>query len=40
MDAAVSTFFRAYYAVWNLSWALDMEDEATVLQAAAAVGVP
>jgi hypothetical protein len=40
MGAAVSTFFRAYYAVWNLSWALDTEDEATVLHAAAAVGVP
>jgi hypothetical protein len=40
VGAAVSTFFRAYYAIWNLNWAFDTEDETTVLRAAAAVGVP
>lgn len=35
----VRRFCRAYYGVWNLSWALDTPDEATVLQAAARLGV-
>jgi aminoglycoside phosphotransferase (APT) family kinase protein len=35
----VRSFCRAYYGVWNMSWALDTPDEATVLRAATMVGV-
>jgi aminoglycoside phosphotransferase len=34
----VRSFCRAYYGVWNLSWALDTPDEAAVLHAATVVG--
>jgi hypothetical protein len=35
----VRSFCRAYYGVWNLSWALDTPDEAAILRAATTVGV-
>jgi aminoglycoside phosphotransferase len=35
----VRNFCRAYYGVWNLSWALDTPDEAAVLRAARMLGV-
>jgi aminoglycoside phosphotransferase len=35
----VRSFCRAYYGVWNLSWALDTPDEAAVLHAATRLGV-
>jgi aminoglycoside phosphotransferase len=34
LAASVRRFCRAYYGVWNLSWALDTPDEAAVLHAA------
>jgi hypothetical protein len=39
VEEPVREFCRAYYGVWNLSWALDTPDEETVLRAAAAVGI-
>jgi hypothetical protein len=39
VEEKVRTFCRAYYAIWNLSWALDTPDEAAVLCAADVVGV-
>jgi hypothetical protein len=39
IEESVRTFCRAYYGVWNLSWALDTQYEAAVLHAASAVGV-
>lgn len=39
IEEPVRRFCRAYYGVWNLSWALDTPDEQQVLHAAAAVGV-
>jgi hypothetical protein len=39
IEEAVRDFCRAYYGVWNLSWALDTQYEAAVLRAASAVGV-
>lgn len=39
IEEPVRSFCRAYYGVWNMSWALDTPDEATVLRAATMVGV-
>ena len=39
VEASVRAFCRAYYGVWNLSWALDTPDEGDVLQAAEVLGV-
>jgi aminoglycoside phosphotransferase (APT) family kinase protein len=39
VEEPIRAFCRAYYAVWNLSWALDTPDEQEVLQVAAALGV-
>jgi aminoglycoside phosphotransferase len=39
LEESVRTFCRAYYGVWNLSWALDTPDEAAVLRAATVMGV-
>ena len=39
VEETVRTFCRAYYGVWNLSWALGTPDEDTVLLAAKVVGV-
>jgi hypothetical protein len=38
VEETVRAFCRAYYGVWNLSWALDTADEETVLRAAVVVG--
>jgi hypothetical protein len=40
VEEPVREFCRAYYAVWNLSWAFETPDEEDVLRAAEAVGVP
>ena len=40
VEEPVRAFCRAYYGVWNLSWAFDTPDEEDVLRAAEAVGVP
>lgn len=39
IEEPVRAFLRAYYGIWNLSWALDTPDEAEVFRAAEAVGV-
>jgi aminoglycoside phosphotransferase (APT) family kinase protein len=39
LEEPMRSFCRAYYGVWNLSWALDTPDEAAVLRAATIVGV-
>lgn len=39
VEETVREFCRAYYGVWNLSWALDTADEEDVLRAADAVGI-
>lgn len=39
VEESVREFCRAYYGVWNLSWALDTPDEEAVLRAADAVGI-
>jgi Ser/Thr protein kinase RdoA (MazF antagonist) len=39
VEEPVRAFCRAYYGVWNLSWALDTLDEEQVLRAAAVVGI-
>jgi hypothetical protein len=36
---AVPAFCRAYYGVWNLSWAFDTSDEEEVLRIAEVLGV-
>ncbi len=40
VEEPVREFCRAYYCVWNLSWAFDTPDEEDVLRAAEAVGIP
>lgn len=39
IEESVRSFCRAYYAVWNLSWALGTPDETSVLRAAATLGI-
>jgi aminoglycoside phosphotransferase (APT) family kinase protein len=39
VEGAVRAFCRAYYGVWNLSWAFDTSDEEEVLRIAEVLGV-
>ena len=39
VEEPVREFCRAYYGVWNMSWALDTPDEGDVLHAAEVVGI-